>query len=71
MSDEPRRRLADRVSTSPTFIGAGTTLTGNLDCSGDLVVAGGYSHSRMRESILGGATRTLLEGCPVPVLLSH
>lgn len=49
MSEEPRRRLADRVSTSPTFIGAGTTLTGDLDCSGDLVVAGSVrGDSRVR-----------------------
>lgn len=40
MSDSPRRRLTDRVSSSPTFIGVGTTLTGNLDCEGDLVVGG-------------------------------
>lgn len=42
-----------------------------VETGADLVVAGGYSHSRIRESLLGGATRTLLETCPVPVLLSH
>ncbi|PZN31414.1 MAG: hypothetical protein DIU71_09980 [Proteobacteria bacterium] len=40
MSDTPRRRHADRISGSPTFIGDGTTLNGNLDCQGDLVVGG-------------------------------
>ena len=40
MTDNPRRRLADHVSGSPTFIGAGSALTGNLECGGDLVVAG-------------------------------
>jgi len=40
MADAPRRRLADRVSSSPTFVGVGTTLTGNLACEGDLVVGG-------------------------------
>lgn len=40
MADAPRRRLADRVSASPTLVGAGTTLTGELQCEGDLVVAG-------------------------------
>ena len=40
MTDTPRRRLADHVSSSPTFIGAGSALTGNLQCGGDLVVAG-------------------------------
>jgi len=40
MADTPRRRLADRVSSSPTFVGAGSRLTGNLECGSDLVVAG-------------------------------
>lgn len=40
MTDSPRRRATDRVSGSPTFIGAGSTLTGNLDCQGDLIVGG-------------------------------
>ena len=37
----------------------------------DLVVAGGYGHSRVREFWLGGVTRALLERSPVPVLFSH
>jgi cytoskeletal protein CcmA (bactofilin family) len=40
MADTPRRRLADRVSSSPTFVGAGSRLTGDLECGSDLVVAG-------------------------------
>lgn len=36
-----------------------------------LVVAGGYGHSRLRERIMGGVTRDLLAGSPVPVLFSH
>jgi nucleotide-binding universal stress UspA family protein len=41
------------------------------DLSSDLIVMGAYGHSRMREQILGGATRTLLEAMTVPVLMSH
>jgi nucleotide-binding universal stress UspA family protein len=37
----------------------------------DLLVMGGYGHSRLREALLGGATRTLLGRAPLPVLLSH
>jgi len=37
----------------------------------DLLVAGGYGHSRAREFILGGVTRDLLEDCPLPVLITH
>lgn len=41
------------------------------DIGADLIVAGGYGHSRFREAVLGGVTRTLLRGSPVPALLSH
>jgi nucleotide-binding universal stress UspA family protein len=37
----------------------------------DLIVMGIYGHSRMREWILGGASRTLLSSMTVPVLMSH
>lgn len=37
----------------------------------DLIVAGGYSHSRAREQVLGGVTRSLLEQSACPVLFSH
>jgi len=40
MSDTPRRRVSDRNSVNATFLGSGTTLTGELQCDGDLVVAG-------------------------------
>ena len=41
------------------------------DLRADLIVAGAYAHSRMRERVLGGVTRTLLEAMTVPVLMSH
>lgn len=37
----------------------------------DLIIAGGYGHSRLREWALGGVTRELLLTCHLPVLLSH
>jgi cytoskeletal protein CcmA (bactofilin family) len=40
MADTPRRRLTDNLPASPTLIGLGSTLTGNLVCKGDLVVSG-------------------------------
>ncbi len=39
--------------------------------SAQLVVAGGYGHSRFREWALGGTTRDLLIAASVPVLFSH
>lgn len=41
------------------------------DRDATLLVAGAYSHSRLREAILGGATRALLSGSRVPVLMAH
>lgn len=41
------------------------------DLSTDLIVMGGYGHARMREFVLGGVTRTLLESMTIPVLMSH
>ena len=37
----------------------------------DLVVMGAYGHSRMREFVFGGTTRTLLEQAETPVLMVH
>ena len=41
------------------------------DFGSDLIVMGGYGHSRAREFVLGGATRSLFQHMTVPVLLSH
>lgn len=41
------------------------------DVDADMIVMGAYGHSRMRELVLGGATRTIFEAMTVPVLLSH
>lgn len=40
-------------------------------CRADLLVMGAYGHSRFREFILGGATRSILTRPPIPVLFSH
>ena len=37
----------------------------------DLLVMGGYGHSRLREMMLGGVTRHMLERMSVPVLFAH
>ena len=41
------------------------------DSGADLMVMGGYGHSRLREFVLGGVTRSIFESMTVPVLLSH
>jgi nucleotide-binding universal stress UspA family protein len=37
----------------------------------DLLVMGAYGHSRLREAMLGGVTRTVLEEMTLPVLMAH
>ena len=46
-------------------------LSSASDLSADLIVMGCYGHSRLREWVLGGATRTILESMTVPILMSH
>jgi nucleotide-binding universal stress UspA family protein len=41
------------------------------DRSADLIVMGAYGHSRLREVVLGGVTRTLMDSMTVPVLMGH
>jgi nucleotide-binding universal stress UspA family protein len=41
------------------------------ELSADLLVVGAYGHSRLREFILGGVTRTLLQQMTLPVLMAH
>jgi len=40
-------------------------------CSADLIVMGGYGHSRLREAIIGGVTRDMIANTSVPLLISH
>jgi nucleotide-binding universal stress UspA family protein len=37
----------------------------------DPIVMGAYGHSRLRELVFGGVTRSVLESTPLPVLFSH
>ena len=50
---------------------ANVILSHAADTSADLIVMGGYGHSRWREFILGGVTRGLLTSMTVPTLMSH
>jgi nucleotide-binding universal stress UspA family protein len=37
----------------------------------DLIVMGGYGHSRLREWLLGGATYEVMHNAPVPLVIAH
>jgi nucleotide-binding universal stress UspA family protein len=63
---------AEAASTSSLDIGVGDVLLSRAaDLGADLIVMGAYGHSRVREMVLGGATRHLLQHMTVPVLMSH
>ncbi len=50
---------------------ADVLLSQAADEAADLIVMGGYGHSRLREIVFGGVTQHILEHMTVPVLLSH
>ncbi|NML31201.1 universal stress protein [Paraburkholderia antibiotica] len=61
-------------STTPRhgIVGTGATLLNRIsDLHADLLVMGAYGHSRARERVWGGVTRTMLESMTVPVLMAH
>jgi nucleotide-binding universal stress UspA family protein len=59
-----------RIVATDTDV-ANTILSHAADSSADFIVMGGYGHSRLREFILGGATRGILSSMTIPVLMSH
>jgi nucleotide-binding universal stress UspA family protein len=56
---------ADRRDIQPTILSIAA------DTGLDLIVMGGYGHSRLQELILGGVTRGMLQSMTVPTLMSH
>lgn len=50
---------------------ANVILSHAADTAADLIVMGGYGHSRWREFVLGGVTRGLLASMTVPTFMSH
>jgi nucleotide-binding universal stress UspA family protein len=64
------RATTDTLQSSPSTAGE-AILSRAADAGADLIVMGCYGHSRAREFVLGGASRTLLDSMTVPVLMSH
>jgi nucleotide-binding universal stress UspA family protein len=62
---EVKRLVADDTDV------ANTILSYAADCAADFIVMGGYGHSRLREFVLGGMTRSMLGAMTVPALMSH
>lgn len=60
-----RTVIADKLSPADALLDYAS------DIGADLLVVGGYGHSRTREMIMGGVTRDLLRHMALPVLMSH
>jgi len=58
-------------AVSPDLPVGEALLSRAADLGADLLVMGAYGHSRARELLLGGATRSLLRSMTLPVLMSH
>ncbi len=50
---------------------ANALLSHSVDCGADFIVMGAYGHSRLREFMLGGVTRSMLRSMMAPTLMSH
>jgi nucleotide-binding universal stress UspA family protein len=46
-------------------------LSRSVDLAADLIVAGAYHHSQLRETLLGGVSRELFRHMTLPVLMAH
>lgn len=65
--------FSERMLT-PTVVDASIAellLSHAADMNANLIVMGGYGHTRAYELLLGGVTRTMLGAMTVPVLMSH
>ena len=78
----PGRALADQLSRHGIAAAEDNITRGGIavgdailsriaDLGADLLVMGAWGHSRLREFVLGGVTKRILEHCAVPVLMSH
>jgi nucleotide-binding universal stress UspA family protein len=67
-----RHGINIEISTHETVKDVGHTLLRLCrENKSDLLIMGGYGHSRFREMILGGTTQTILKEMDLPVLMSH
>ncbi|CAN5308200.1 universal stress protein [soil metagenome] len=60
-----QRTKASHAEIQPTILSIAA------DAGLDLIVMGGYGHSRLQERLLGGVTRAMLHSMTVPTLMSH
>jgi nucleotide-binding universal stress UspA family protein len=64
-------KVSVQRDTSADSDAGSAILSRAADHGADLIVMGIYGHSRLREMVLGGASRTLLSSMTAPVLMAH
>lgn len=63
---------ASHEAVAPSSASTGAALLAHAEQSrADLLIMGAYGHSRLREMILGGATRDVLSAAGIPVVMAH
>ena len=65
------RLRGDRRAAEAGGRGAAATLLAGVGVGPELLVMGGYGHSRLREWVFGGFTQRVLADAPLPVLIAH
>ncbi len=65
LSARSEHMTADHADIQPTILSVAA------DADVDMIVMGGYGHSRLKERLLGGVTRGMLQSMTVPTLMSH
>lgn len=82
LGDEPGADIAHQLARHGVKVEASHAVSAGLDVAdvllnrvadlgADMLVMGAYGHSRLRETVLGGATRDVLRHMTVPTLMSH
>ena len=70
-----REAVALPAVVQQAYVEGGSTgsalLAAASSAGANLMVMGAYTHSRMREMIMGGVTRRVLEKTGIPVLMAH
>jgi nucleotide-binding universal stress UspA family protein len=64
-------RIEVKPIVAPDAKVADVLLSHAADNAADLLVMGGFGHSRLRELVLGGVTRGILEAMTIPTLMAH
>ncbi len=64
-------KVVTRSISASDLAPADALLNEAADNGADLIVIGAYGHSRLREFVFGGVTRSLLQNMTAPVLMSH